>query len=340
MLPSHSPVNLSELDSQAFGDLAEPHRRELQAHCYRMLGCLQEAEDLVQETLWRAWNRRETYAGRGSFRAWLYTIATHACLDALRQRPRRSLPGARQAADRFDGPVPPPILEPIWLEPFPDDLLGPEEAEPEARFARRESISLAFMTSLHLLPPRQRAVLILRDVLDWQASEVAELMGQTVPSVKSALHRARSTLARHYTASPADEAGLPAASETLARQLERYVQAWEAADVEALLRLLKADATFSMPPTPAWYRGRDTIGRLVGATIFSGPARGRWRLRPTRASGQPGFGLYRVDDAGAGYNAYGIQVVSFEAGQIADLITFRMPALAPFFSLPATLPAG
>ena len=335
---SAHPTTLRDLDQQAFSALAEPHRRELQTHCYRMVGSVQEAEDLAQETLWRAWRRRETYEGRAPFRAWLYKIATNLCLDALKQRPRRSLPMARQAAATPDEPIPAASTEPayVWLEPFPDDLLAPEEANPEARFSRRESVTLAFMASLHLLPPRQRAVLILRDVLDWQASEVAELLGQTVPAVKSALHRARATLTHHYQAVRVEDMSTHGLDERRRRQLDRYVQAWETADVDGLLALLKADATFSMPPIPAWYRGRDTIGRLVAATIFSGSARGRWRLQPTRASGQPGFGLYRLDEVKGVYGAYGIQVVTFDGEQIADITTFRNPTLAAFFDLPTT----
>ena len=245
---------------------------------------------------------------------------------------------ARQAAATPGEPIPPASTEPayVWLEPFPDDLLAPEEANPEARFSRRESVTLAFMASLHLLPPRQRAVLILRDVLDWQASEVAELLGQTVPAVKSALHRARATLTQHYQAVRVEDMSAHGLDERRRRQLDRYVQAWETADVDGLLALLKADATFSMPPIPVWYRGRDTIGRLVAATIFSGPARGGWRLQPIRVSGQPGFGLYRLDEVKGVYSAYGIQVVTFDGEQIAEITTFRNPTLAAFFHLPAT----
>jgi len=335
---SHSthPTNLRDLDQQAFSALAEPHRRELRVHCYRMVGSMQEAEDLAQETLWRAWRRRATYEGRAPFRAWLYKIATNLCLDTLKQRPRRSLPVARQAAATLGEPIPPAITEPIWLEPFPDDLLAPEEENPEARFSMREGVMLAFMTSLHLLPPRQRAVLILRDVLDWQANEVAEWLGQTVPAVKSALHRARATLANHYRAVRAEDMSVHVSDERLRRQLDRYVQAWETADVDGLLALLKADATFSMPPIPAWYQGRDTIGWLVGKTVYGGQARGRWRLLPTRANGQPAFGLYKQDEANGVHSAYGIQVVAFDGEQIADITTFRNPALASFFHLPAT----
>jgi RNA polymerase sigma-70 factor (ECF subfamily) len=192
-----------------------------------------------------------------------------------------------------------------------------------------------------MLPPRQRAILILRDVLGWQASEVADLLDQTVSAVKSALHRARTTLSNHYQIARVEAMSAREMDERLRRQLDRYVRAWETADVDGLVALLKADATFSMPPTPSWYRGRDSIGGLVSKTVFSGPARGRWRLQATRANGQPGFGLYRWDEGNAIYGAYGIQVVTFDAEQIADITTFRNPALAAVFNLPATtLPAS
>jgi RNA polymerase sigma-70 factor (ECF subfamily) len=329
--------SLAGLDEHEFGTLAEPYRRELNAHCYRMLGSVTEAEEFVQETLLRAWRRRETYQGRAPLRAWLYKIATNVCLDGLERRPRRSLPVARQAAASLNEPVPSDVAEPIWLEPFPDELFSPEEMNPEARYSMRESVTLAFMTSLHLLPPRQRAVLILRDVLDWPAREAADLLGLSVPAVKSALHRARSTLGNHYRARPVDVVTVQSLDAAGRGLLDRYVRAWETADVNELTALLKAEATFSMPPTPAWYRGREAIRALVSKTIFGGPASGRWRLRPTRASGQTGFGLYICDDAG-GYRAYGIQVVTFEGEEIADIVTFRSPELFRFFELPATWP--
>ena len=207
------PVDLRDIDRQAFGVLAESHRRELRAHCYRMLGSVQEAEEMVQETLLRAWNRRETYEGRSTFRAWLYKIATNLCIDTLRQRPRRGLPVTRENASTLEQPIPASINEPIWLEPYPDDLSAPEESNPEARYSKNESIRLAFLATLHLLPPRQRAVLILRDVLDWQANEVAEALEQSVPSVKSALHRARVTLAKHHPTLRNESISIPVADE-------------------------------------------------------------------------------------------------------------------------------
>ena len=191
------PLNLRSISEDAFSAMTEPLRRELQVHCYRMLGSVQDAEDMVQETFLRAWRRRETYAGRASFRAWLYKIATNACLDALDKRPRRAVPLTRQALSTLDEPIPPDVNEPVWLEPYPDDWLGGDSVNPEGEVASREHITLAFIAALHLLPPRQRAVLILRDVLDWQASETADLLEMTVSAVKSALHRARETLGKH-----------------------------------------------------------------------------------------------------------------------------------------------
>jgi RNA polymerase sigma-70 factor (ECF subfamily) len=334
-----SPADLKDMDQHAFGALVEPHRRELRAHCYRMLGSLHEAEDLVQETFWRAWDRRETYAGRAPLRAWLYRIATNLCIDDLRQRPRRGLPVTRGEASASDQPLPPALEEPVWLEPYPSDLSAPEEESPEARYSRKESIQLAFLASLQLLPPRQRAALILRDVLGWRADEAAEALEQTVPAVKSALHRGRATLAQHRQSLQRTASARPAGEEALRGQLERYVSTWERADVDGLVALLKEDCSFSMPPTPSWYLGRASIAALVGRTIFSGPAEGRWRLLATRANGQTGFGLYRRDEQTGGYEGYGIQVLTFAGEMIVDITTFRTPALVPAFGLPQSIPA-
>jgi RNA polymerase sigma-70 factor (ECF subfamily) len=326
---------------EGFGKLAEPYRRELQVHCYRMVGSLQDAEDLVQETMLRAWQRLETFEGRASFRAWLYRIATNICLDALERRPRRFLPQTNsQAADPFT-PFPPPIAEPIWLEPFPDELLPETETNPEARYAARESITLAFLTALQVLLPRQRAVLILRDVLDWHAGEVAKLLGLTLSAVNSSLYRARVTLSKHYRgtgwetfhASPSDQA--------MQALLGRYVHAWENADVEELVTLLKDDATFSMPPSPAWYQGSDSIRAIVAGMAFAGEARGRWHLLPTRANGQPAFAAYQREQEGGRYKPFAIQVLTFDgdAKQLREVITFLNLALFPRFNFPLELPA-
>jgi RNA polymerase sigma-70 factor (ECF subfamily) len=326
-------------DQDAFGTLAEPYRRELQIHCYRMLGSLQEAEELVQETLLRAWQRLNTYEGRASFRAWLYKIATNACLDALDQRPRRTLPPARQGAADPHEPLAPPITEPIWLEPFPDDLLADSDAGPEARYDAHESITFAFLAALQALPPRQRAVLILRDVLDWHASEVADVLGLTLSSANSALHRARTTLAKHYHSRSVDAVKATSLDEATRALLDRYVRAWEMADIDALISLLKEDATFPMPPSPTWYQGRSPIRAFISSVIFAGDARGRWRLRPTRANGRPAFAWYQRDESRGVYQAFAIQVVTFDGDLIADVTTFPIPAIFSFFNVPQELGA-
>ncbi len=329
---SSASPDLSRVEHDRFGALVEPYRRELQVHCYRMLGAVQDAEDMVQETLLRAWRGRATFEGRASLRAWLYKIATYACLDALKQRSRRSIPRTRSAAATLAEPIPASIMEPIWLEPYPDEYLVSGEHSPEQYLSTRENIRLAFIAALHLLPPRQRAVLILRDVLDWQASEVAELMAMSVAAVKSALHRARSTLAVQATLPDNSEA-----SPELTERLDAYMRAWEAADIPALIQLLTDDATFSMPPIPSWYRGRETIRDLTARTIFAGSAAGRWKLLPARANRQVAFGLYRLGETPGKYHAYGVQVLTLRDGLIADIITFRVPELVERFGLPAQM---
>jgi len=338
-----NPIILRDLTADEFSTITEPYRSALLLHCYRMIGSLQDAEDLVQEALLRAWQRRETYAGRATVRAWLYKIATNLCLDALAQRKRRTLPVALQEAADLADPIPSDINEPIWLEPFPDALLAPMEAMPEARLIRRERIDLAFLLLLQQLPPRQRAVLLLRDVLEWQAGEVAQLLDLTVSAVKSLLFRARQTLAQQAAGNTlVVEANITQADAVTQALLQRYTTVWEQADIAGLVALLKEDATFSMPPIPAWYRGRQTIAGLVGKTVFRGQAQGRWRLQPTQANGQPAFGLYRIGEPAAGsatpYQAYGIQVVTLVGSLIADITTFRIPALFPHFNLALQLP--
>jgi len=324
-------------DQHAFSDLIEPYRRELQVHCYRLLGSLQDAEDQVQETLLRAWRRLDSFEGRASFRAWLYKIATNTCFNALRRRPRRSLPTVTHAPADPRAPFTSPITELICLEPLPDDLLAGVAANPEARYDAHESIALAFLVALQALPPRQRAVLILRDVLDWHASEVAELLDLTVSAVNSALHRARTTLAQHYHADELDKPQLAPADEGTRGLLDRYVRAWETADVTGLITLLKEDAVFSMPPFPAWYRGRAAVGAFIAAAIFAGQARGWARLQPARANGQPAFAIYQRDASSKVYRAFAVQVLRCDREQIAEIIIFLNPALVARFGLPAEL---
>jgi RNA polymerase sigma-70 factor (ECF subfamily) len=307
-------------NADEFARLAEPHRRELLAHCYRILGSFHEAEDLVQETFLRAWQRLETYQGRASFRAWLYKIATNACLDALdRAHSRRLLPAYLLPAAHPEAAVLPPRPDLHWLEPFPDQLAEITQ-NPEARYSAKESVSLAFLVALQLLPPRQRAVLILMDVLDWPACDVADLLGVTLSTANSALHRARVSLARRYTRPDPDKLDFNPKNEHNAGLLARYIQAWETADLAGLVALLHEDATLMMPPSPSWYRGRSSIAAFVAATVFSdagmftGQAAGRWRLHPTAANAQPAFGIYQRLESGA-YRPFGIHVLEGQAGK-------------------------
>lgn len=329
-------------DASAFSELTEPYRRELQIHCYRILGSLHDAEDLVQETFLRAWRRLDTYAGRASFRAWLYKIATHACLDALdRMRSRRLLPTASLPASDPYAPIQPPNAEISWLEPLPDDWLVEATLDPEARYSMTESVSLAFLTALQALPPSQRAALILSDVLDWSAREVADLLELTVSAANSVLYRARATLAKHYHGRDPVSLNATETDEHTQQMLDRFVHVWETADVAGLVALLKEDAMLAMPPSPSWYHGRAAVGAFAGATLFAeggmfgGEAARRWRLRPTRANGQFAFAIYqRMDDA---YQAFGLHVLAYEGDKLIQIISFIDPSLLAYFGLPERL---
>lgn len=331
-----APSAIRSADEHTFGGLVEPHRRELQVHCYRILGSLHDAEDLTQETLLRAWRRRETFEGRASFRAWLYKIATNACFDALDRRPRRALPTlTHPVADPAAQPAP-LITEPVWLEPLPDELVAEADENPEARYSACESVTLAFLAALQTLPPRQRAVIILCDVLDWQAAEAADCLAMTVSAVNSALHRARITLAKHYHGE--GRATVQRARDAQTQHLlERYVRAWEAADVAALVGLLKEDVIFAMPPVSAWFRGREAIRVVLRMFAFPDEARDRWRMTPMRANGSLAVACYQRDAAGS-FRASGVQVLSFSDGLIAESIFFLEPALVARFGLPLELP--
>jgi RNA polymerase sigma-70 factor (ECF subfamily) len=308
------------------------HRGELLAHCYRMLGSLQDAEDLVQETMLRAWRFADGYdESRGSIRTWLYRIATNACLSYLEGRQRRVLP-----VD-LNGPFPSPDigcleehLEIPWLEPFPDALVP--WGDPSALVEVRESIRLAFIAALQLLPPRQRAVLILRDVLAMPAAEAASLLEMTVASVNSALQRARAQLA---TASPsADGAGLVQPSDGTSRDLlDRYMAAFTSMDVEALMGTLREDALLQMPPFPQWFLGRDAIGEFMASAFGRG---GAFRFVPTRANGEPALGLYRSLD-GEAYRFLHVQVLTMSEGGIAQIDGFHVAGLYAPFGLPEVL---
>ncbi len=324
-------------DQAAFGHLAEPHRRELLVHCYRMLGSIQDAEDAVQETMLRAWRGLRTFDGRAPFRAWLYRIATNVSLDALRKRTRRTLPSMASPPSDPEAPFLPPVLEPVWLEPIPDAWLPAPAENPEARYALRETVTLAFLVALQALPPRQRVVLILRDVLGWRAREVASFLKTSTSAVNSALFRARATLAQ-FGDLPAG--GLPLETGTdpdLETLLARYVEAWENAEIEALTSLLHEDATFTMPPSPTWYAGRGAVRAGFRTHLFPPGARGIWRLQPTRANLQPAFGLYQRVAGSAVYQPFALQVLQFRDGAVSAITNFISADLFDRFSLPPSI---
>ena len=331
-------------DHQKFSELTEPFRRELQVHCYRILGSLHEAEDMVQETMLKAWKRLDTYEGRASFRAWLYKIATNSCLDFLDQRKsRRLLPFEESSPSDPRAPILPPTTEISWLEPFPDEWLGDKSAlNPEARYSNTESISLAFLTALQTLPPRQRAVLILRDVLDFSAHETSEVLELTTSSVNSALHRARTTLAQRYPQGERQALPMSSIDEKTQQLLDRFVKAWESADVHGLVALLKADAALAMPPSPSWYQGQGAIRTFVAATVFgdggmfSGQAVHRWRLLPTRANGSPAFAIYQRDEKNE-YRSFGLLALTINKDKLSQIISFIDPSLPSLFGFPAKL---
>jgi RNA polymerase sigma-70 factor, ECF subfamily len=319
-----------------FRRLAEPFRAELRAHCYRMLGSLHDAEDMAQEALVRAWDRRTTYEGRSTVRAWLYKIATNACLDALEKRPTRSLPPDRGPPSGPDQPPAAPVADPIWLTPAPDDWLGETTPGPEAKYTSREGVALALMAAVQLLPPKQRAVLLLRDVLGWQASEVADLLELSVAAANSALQRARATLDERRQKGWRDPMTL-SNDEGAQSLVARYMRAWEDADISGLVALLREDATLSMPPLPSWYRGQESIRAFLTYSLMAGDARGRFRTRLTSANGELAVALYQLDPETKRYRPLAIQHLEIDAGRIASMTSFLDPGLFPRFHLPEAI---
>ncbi|MFJ1764854.1 sigma-70 family RNA polymerase sigma factor [Amycolatopsis sp. NPDC088138] len=312
-------------DGSAFRELTEPHRRELHVHCYRMLGSFQDAEDALQDTLLAAWQGLAGFEGRASVRTWLYRIATNRCLNVLRSAGRR--PAKEWDVPQFEPPAPSRLGEIVWLEPYPQHLLEAAPG-PEAGYEQAEAVSLAFVTALQVLPARQRAVLILREVLGYHADEVAEMLGSTVASVTSALKRARAGL-RRRPHEPPPAPGSPAEEALVAK----FVQAYSAGDVDALVALLTADVRVSMPPIPLEYHGRDDVARF-----YTGVLRHRaYHLVPARANGQPAFGTYLRDpDSGRRHGA-GLLVLTLAGDRISALTRFDNDVL-PSFGLPRVLP--
>jgi RNA polymerase sigma-70 factor, ECF subfamily len=321
-------------DEDAFRELIDPYRAELQLHCYRILGSLQDAEDQLQETLIAAWRGLEKFEGRTSLRSWLYRIATNRCLNALRDRRRRP----QQVSSMVEPPEPTRRVEPMWLEPYPDVLLeglADTAPGPEARYETRESVGLAFMVALHHLPPRQRAALVLRDVLGFHSSEVAEMLESSEASVKGALQRARATIDERTVPGARERAPLPRS--TRERELVgRFAAAVESGDTQSIVSMLTQDAWLTMPPEPYEYQGGEAIARFLRDRATRRGA--NLKLVPTRANGQPGFGCYLPDAHAPITRAYGLMILTLTNDSISAITWFGERSLVPRFGLPRTLP--
>jgi len=327
-------------DQEALQQLIEPHRRELQVHCYRMLGSFHDAEDLVQETWLRAWRGLGAFDGRASMRSWLYRIATNACLNSLAARasarrvlPETESPPTEQMPDRE------PAYEIAWLEPYPDSALegvADRAAGPDARYELREAVHLAFIAAIQLLPPRQRAALLLRDVLGWSAVETGRLLDSSAAAVNSALQRARATLQERLPDGPPRV--FAAASDEHRALLDRYVRAWESTDVDGFTALLKEDAVLSMPPWRQWYRGRRAVAAFFALTGRPG-GHAPFRLIQTAANGQPAFAFFSRWQ-GPEWRFHSIQLLVLRGNAIERMTSFVMPELAAVFGLPNVLRLG
>jgi RNA polymerase sigma-70 factor (ECF subfamily) len=322
-------------DEDAFRELTDPHRRELQLHCYRILGSVQDAEDLTQETLLAAWRGLNSFEGRASVRSWLYRIATNRCLNALRARSRRP----REVEAMSDPPEPTRRIEPVWIEPYPEALLADapdRSAGPAARYEARESIELAFIIALQTLPPRQRVALVLRDVLGFRTAEVAEMLGTGKASVKGALQRARATLTERLPSADRERAPRPDSAHE--RELvSRFADAVERGEIDEMVALLTDDALLTMPPQPLEYQGHDAIGAFLRhrAELRGVPL----RLVPTRANTQPAFGCYLPDAHAPIAHAYALFVLTLEGDRVSAITWFGDSGVLPHFGLPRTLPS-
>jgi RNA polymerase sigma-70 factor, ECF subfamily len=326
-------------DPDAFARLVEPYRAQLRAHCYRMLASLPDADDALQDTLLRAWRGLARFEGRSSLRSWLYTIATNASLRAMEKRPRRVLPvDYGPAMDPHDRPVE-AIAEPVWLDPFPDADLGLESdlLGPDARYDQRESIELAFTAALQYLPARQRAVLILREVLSFSARETAEVLETTSVSVDSALQRAHRAIDERVPARSQQQTLRSLGDRQVREMVDRFALAWETHDIPGLVAMLAEDARMTMPPQPSWYRGRHAVEAFLGLWPLA-PGK-HFQLLPITASGQPALaGYIREDDSGV-FTPESIIVLTLRGYSIEEITAFRSPALFSRFGLPEEPPA-
>ncbi|WP_026120514.1 sigma-70 family RNA polymerase sigma factor [Nocardiopsis potens] len=325
------------MGEQRLDETLEQHRGELTGHCYRMLGSAFEADDAVQETLVRAWKAHDRFEGRSALRSWLYRIATNVCLDMLQGRQRRARPVDLAPAGTCAGPLGAPLPESAWVQPIPDERVLSPEADPAEAVVSRESIRLAFIAALQFLPPRQRAVLILREVLRWKAAEVAELLDTSVPSVNSALQRARATLAEHGAEAAGTSGRRPDMDDEHRELLAKYVDIFERYDIAALVTLLRDDAAMTMPPFELWLRGHEDI---AGWMLGTGEKCRGSVLVPTAANGAPAFGHYHPADDG-GHDPWALQILDIEDGAITGLHFYLdTPELFPLFGLPPRLEPG
>jgi RNA polymerase sigma-70 factor (ECF subfamily) len=325
-------------DQDAFARLIEPYHAQLRAHCYRMLGSVPDAEDALQETLLRAWRSLPRFEGRSSLRSWLYTIATNASLRAIEKRPKRVLPIDYAPAADPRGARADPVNDPIWLEPYPDAGLGLEAvAGPDARYEQREGVELAFIAALHHLPARQRAVLILRDVLGFSARETAAMLEATPVSIDSALQRAHNSVDKRLPSQTQQQTLRILGDEELSRLVERFVDAWERNDVDALVSMLAHDVRMAMPPHPSWYGGREHVAAVLRAYLLT--PRTRWRLVRTSANGQPAAAAYLWVEQARAFMPEGLHVLTLRGGEIEEIMAFRSPEVFPTFGLPGSIGA-
>jgi RNA polymerase sigma-70 factor, ECF subfamily len=322
-------------DEDAYATLVEEHRAALHAHCYRMLGSVQDAEDALQEALLGAWRGLARFEGRSSLRSWLYRIATNACLKLIERRPTRVLPVDFGPAGDPHGTLDEPLVESVWLEPYPDGRQVAGIHEPGARYEQRESVELAFVAALQHLPPRQRAVLILRDVLGFSGGEVADALDMSPEAVYSALQRAHRTVDERLPEQSQQTALRTIGDERLRSLVDRYVAAWESADVGALVELLTEDAIIAMPPYRTWYAGRDAVLTFLRKTPLRGK---RWRVLPCWANGQLSFANYLVSEETGIYEYHSMEVLGLRDGRVAEIIAFLDPDGYAAFGLPATVP--
>jgi RNA polymerase sigma-70 factor, ECF subfamily len=314
-------------DEHAFARLVDAYRGELHAHCYRMLGSVHDAEDALQEVHLRAWRAIGRFEGRSSFRSWLYTIATNTSLNHIARRPKRVLPiDYGPATDPHDGPGT-PLVESVWIEPYPDEQMGLTDAlaGPEARYEMRESVELAFVAALQHLPASQRAILILREVLGFSARETAEMLDTTVAAVNSGLQRARRAVEERTPEQSQQRTLRELGDEELQRLVARYVDAWERNDVDAVVAMLAEDAAISMPPLASWFGPRDVMAEFLAMFPLSGTW--RWKTTVTRANGQPAVGFYVWEDDAGAYEPFALNVLTFEGDKVRDVVAFAVRAI-------------